>query len=174
LLSVQPYPLPADSLLGRYHSDNGSYTDCYATETAIPVTHAQYVNAFYTTFVFKLERFILTWTVNKPSTDAQAKQLAEEARDAFAAWTVEARAENQLLMCDFVSRTRSWLMIEPFESGTRLYFGSAAVPTTNPKTGKSSLGLFFIALIGFHRIYSLVLLYAARKRLEALHKKELT
>jgi len=172
LFSVQPYPLPADSLLGHYHRDDGSYTDCYATEIAIPVSHAQYVNAFYTTSVFKFERFILTWTVNRPSTDSQAKQLAEGQRDAFAAWTIEARTENQLLMCDFASRTRSWLMIEPLENGTRLYFGSAIVPATNPRTSKSSLGLFFTTLIGFHRIYSRVLLYVAKRRLEALYKKE--
>lgn len=172
MFTIQPYPLPVDSLLNRYHRDSG-YTDCYMTEILFSVSHAQYVNSFYTTFVFKLERFILTWTVSKPSTDMQAKQLADGARDTFAAWTVEARTEDQLLMCDFVSRTRSWLMIEPLENGTRLYFGSAIVPGTNPKTGRSSLGLFFTALLGFHRIYSAVLLYAAKSRLKTLHAKEL-
>lgn len=173
--SIRIYPLPVDSLLGRYRRDDGAYTDCYATEVAFPVSHAQYVNAFYTTFVFKIERFILTWTVNKPSTDLQAKQLSDGTRDAFAAWTVEARTENQLLMCDFVSRTRSWLMVLPLESGgTRLYFGSAIVPMIDSRTGKSTLGLVFRALLGFHKIYSVVLLYAAKRRLEALYPKEMT
>jgi hypothetical protein len=132
------------------------------TEIPIPVSHAQYVNAFYTTPLFKLERFILTWTVSKPSTDTQARQLADGLTNSFAAWTVEARTEDQLLMCDFVSRTRSWLMIIPLENGTRLYFGSAIVS----KTGKSTLELGFRALIGFHKIYSVALLYAARSRLK--------
>jgi hypothetical protein len=37
------------------------------------VTLAEYVNAFYTTRVFRLERIILKWAVSRPSTDAQAK-----------------------------------------------------------------------------------------------------
>ena len=163
LFPIQPCLLPDEALLGRY-SSNGSYTDCYMTEIPIPVSQAQYVNAFYTTPLFKLERFILTWTVSKPSTDIQAKQLADGTRDAFAAWTVEAWTENQLLMCDFLSRTRSWLMVLPLESGTRLYFGSAIVS----KTGKSTLELGFRALLGFHRLYSVALLHAARSRLENL------
>ena len=105
LFSIQTCPLPDDALLRRYCRD-GSYTDCYMTEIPIPISHAQYVNAFYTTPLFKLERFILTWTVSKPSTDAQASQLADGLTESFAAWTVEARTENQLLMCDFASRTR--------------------------------------------------------------------
>lgn len=159
--SIQPCPLPDNALLNKYRRDGG-YTDCYMTEISIPVSHAQYVNAFYTTTLFKLERFILTWTVSKPSTDTQAKQLADGTRDAFAAWTVEERIEDQLLMCDFVSRTRSWLMVAPLEKGTRLYFGSAIVS----KTGKSTVELGYRALIGFHKMYSVALLYAARSRLE--------
>jgi hypothetical protein len=163
--SIQPCPPPDNALLNKYRRDGG-YTDCYVTEIPIPVSHAHYVNAFYTTALFKLERFILTWTVSKPSTDMQAKQLADGTRDAFAAWTVEARTEKQLLMCDFVSRTRSWLMILPLESGTRLYFGSAVVPVVNSRTGKSTLGLGVRLLLGFHKVYSVALLYAARSRLE--------
>jgi hypothetical protein len=73
------------------------------------VSQAQYVSAFYTTFVFKLERLILKWTVSKPSTDAQVKRLADGSIDSFAAWMVEARSQNQLLMCDYQRLTRSWL-----------------------------------------------------------------
>jgi len=163
LFSIQPSPLPDTSLLAKYRRD-GCYTDCYMTEISISVSHAQFVNAFYTTPLFKLERFILTWTVSKPSTDAQAKQLADGLTDKFAAWRVEARTEKQLLMCDFVSRTRSWLMVVPVEKGTRLYFGSAVIP----RTGKSMLGTGVRALLGFHKVYSVALLYAARSRLKNL------
>jgi len=51
--------------------------------------------AFYTTLVFKLERLILKLAVSRPSTDAQAKQLAAGSIDEFSAWHVEARSENQ-------------------------------------------------------------------------------
>lgn len=161
--------MPDDALLGSY-SREGAYTDCYATEVSGAVSQAQYVLAFYTTWVFKLERVILTWVVSRPSTDAQAKQLAEGSIDTFAAWHVEQRSTNQLLLCDFQGRTRSWLMVAPVVAGrdarTRLYFGSAVVPVRNPTTGISTLGRGFRALLGFHKMYSKVLLYSAKSRLE--------
>ncbi|MGH8174839.1 MAG: hypothetical protein ACREV5_01090 [Steroidobacter sp.] len=168
--SIHPCSLPADALLGAY-AGNGAYTDCYATDIPIAVSHAQYVSAFYTTRVFKFERLILKWAVSKPSTDAQAELLATGAIDSFAAWNVERRAEDQLLMCDFQGRTRSWLMVAPAGAatgiGSRLYFGSAVVPRKHPKTGRSTLGGGFEALLGFHKTYSRVLLHAARSQLAA-------
>jgi hypothetical protein len=166
---IEPCQLPDGALLSTY-IQKGAYTDCYKTEIPKTVTHAQYVNAFYTTSIFKLERLILKWAVSRPSSDAQATQLAEGAIDTFSAWSVEKRCKNQLLMCDFQGRTRSWLMIELVENGsdtqTRLYFGSAVVPAKNKKTGKSSFGMGFYALLGFHKIYSIVLLYSAKVRLK--------
>jgi len=163
LFSIYPYPLPDNALSGRYSRD-GCYTDCFMTEIPRPVSFSQYINTFYTTPLFKLERFILTWTVSKPSTDAQAKDIADGTGNAFAAWTVEARTENQLLMCDFVSRTRSWFMVVPLEKGTRLYFGSAIVPGI----GRSTIEWQYRGLIGFHRVYSRALLHAARSQLKKL------
>lgn len=168
LFPIHSSSLPDEALLNKYHKE-GTHTDCYSTDIFFPISHAQYVTAFYTTPLFKLERFILKWTVSKPSTDEQAQQVAEGLIESFAAWTVEARAENQLLMCDFQNRTRSWFMIIPLENGARLYFGSAVVPIINSR-GKSSLGFIFHALLGFHRLYSLALLYSAKVLVEALHR----
>ena len=169
MFSVEPCPIPDGALLNNYLRE-GTYTDCYVTDIRGSVSHVQYVLAFYTTSVFKLERLILKLAVSRPSTDAEAKQLATGSIDAFAAWDVEARSENQLLMCDFQRRTRSWLMVVPIESAsgtrTRLYFGSAVVPVKHSRTGKVTLGFVFRALLGFHRVYSAVLLSAARSRLE--------
>lgn len=135
------------------------------------ISHARYVAAFYTTLVFKLERLILKWAVSRPSSDAQAGQLAAGEIDSFAAWRVESRAESQLLLTDLRGRTRSWLMTAPIETrngaGTRLYFGSAVTPVERFRTGKPALGPVFRALLGFHKIYSQVLLYAAKSRLIA-------
>ena len=130
LSAILPCPLPDASLLSRYRLQQGAYTDCYSTEIDGGVSQAEFVEAFYTTWVFKLERTILKWAVARPSTDAQAALLAQGGLDAFSAWTVEDRREDQLLLCDMHGRTRSWLMAAPAESGngTRLYFGSAVVP----------------------------------------------
>jgi hypothetical protein len=168
LPAVQPCPLPDISLLSRYRLQSGPYTDCYSTEIAGTVSQAQFVAAFYTTWVFKLERTILKWAVARPSTDAQAALLAQGRLDAFAAWTVEDRREDQLLLCDMHGRTRSWLMAVPDASGdrTRLYFGSAVVPAKGSESG-ADIGTGFRLLLGFHKIYSRVLLKAAVRRLQA-------
>lgn len=162
---IQKSPLPTNSLLNRFTSIPGAYTDCYATEVPGRVSFPEYVVAFYTTPLFKLERVILTLLAKKPSSDAQAQELADGIRNTFAAWSVEDRSENQLLMCDFMERTRSWLMTVPAGNSTRLYFGSAVVPVRNPKTGKPSLGLVFQSLLGFHKVYSVWLLHSAKARL---------
>ena len=101
--------------------------------------------------------------------DHEARQLSDGAGETFAAWHVEDRSENEILMRDFGGRTRSWLMIAPMNTRsstrTRLYFGSAVVPIRNPKTGNLSLGFNYHALLGFHRVYSVLLLYSAKLRL---------
>jgi hypothetical protein len=162
---IQKSPLPAGALLNKFNAIAGAYTDCYFTEIPAQAAFAEYVFAFYTTPLFKLERLILKLLVRKPSTNEQARELAYGICDSFAAWTVEDRGENQLMMCDFVERTRSWLMVVPAENGTRLYFGSAVVPVQDRKTGKPSLGFLFRALLGFHKIYSVLLLYSAGLKL---------
>ncbi len=125
------------------------------------------MTVFYTTWLFRLERWILRLAVARPSTDEEARQLARGERGAFAAWSVEARAPDQLLMCDFTGRTRSWLMVAPAAgaTGTRLYFGSVVVPVRDPKTGEMGLGPVHGPLIGFHKLYSRLLLGAAARRL---------
>jgi len=154
--------LPDTALLRRY-VDKGAYTDCFATDVAANMSLAAYVEAFYTSAAFKCERLVLTWVVAKPSSDADAQRLARGESEKFAAWTVEARAADQLLVCDYLSRTRSWLMVAPIEGGTRLYFGSAVVPV-GFGSGRARLGFPFNALLPFHKLYARILLGAARGR----------
>lgn len=173
-MSTIACPIPKDALLDKYHAPSsdpklaGTYTDCYSTIIDQSVTLTDYVLAFYCTPVFKIERFILKHLVTKPSTDEQVRQLAAGSVNAFAAWIVEQRVENQLLMCDFQGRTRSWFMVKPeatTPNTTRLWFGSAVVPKKSQKTGKPEMGSGFNLLLGFHKLYSVVLLNSARRRL---------
>ena len=149
---IEESTLPSSALLQKY-VQAGAYTDCFATEIAREVSIAEYVEAFYTTWLFKLERFILRHLVSRPSTDAEARQVAEGSIDKFAAWYVEERADHQLLMSDFRDHTRSWFMVE----AGRLYFGSAVIPKNQPS---------YKLLLGLHRLYSRLLLGAARSRLQ--------
>jgi len=166
--TVRPHPLPAHALLTRY-ADNGAYADCFIVDVATGISHADYVSAFYTSWLFKLERLVLRCLVAKPSTDAQAGELARGERERFAAWSVEAREPDQLLVCDYQGKTRSWLMCQAtVENGaavTRLYFGTAVVPVLDGKTGRQRLSFVFRALLPFHKRYARALLGAARSRL---------
>ncbi len=157
--------LPPSALLGRY-SGTGAYTDCYSVDVPGDVSLADFVQAFYTGFVFRIERFLLRMFLSRPSTDGDIQRLMSGESEDFAAWRVEAQHETQLLMCDIAARTRSWFMVESNSDGTtRLYFGSAVVPVRDKRTGASKLGLVFDLLLGFHKLYSIVLLRAAQKRL---------
>lgn len=166
MLSIEKVPVPANTMLEKYLT-NVAYTDCYTTEIPVEVSFSEFIFAFYTTFLFKLERLILKLFVSKPSTDVQARQLADDDIEKFAAWTAESRSDNELLMCDISGRTRSWLMVKNSGTRTQLYFGSAVVP----KTGATSLGFGFQALLRFHQIYSILLLYFAKSSLKRQHLK---
>ena len=165
ILFCQP---PPDSLLHRYRAA-GAYTDCYVTTVAQKVSLAEFIEAFYTTPVFKLERLILRLVFSRPSSDIEATRLARGELNSFAAWSVEARGPNQLLLTDFKGRTKSWFMVSWGEKsdsmGSRLYFGSAITKIHNPKTGRAILGPVFSSLLGFHKLYSRMLLRATRHRL---------
>jgi hypothetical protein len=166
MTGIRPCDIPAAALLRAYRENDG-FADCYCTDVDGAVTHAQFVEAFYTTWLFKIERFILRWLVKQPSGDDDARRLARGDTETFAAWRVEARTTDQVLLADFTGRTRSWLMIESLplrdKPGTRLYFGSAVVPKPDAKGGRR-LGFAFTALLGIHRLYSHLLLSAARSK----------
>lgn len=168
MLSVKECAVPPGTLLDRYTA-NGCYADCYWTDIDAQVSFPDYVFVFYATFLFKLERWILKGLFSKPSNDIEARKLADGHAVEFAAWHVKDRRDSELLLCDFVGRTRSWLMVAPVNTTvshrTRLYFGSAVVPVRDSKTGELSLGFGYRSLLGFHRIYSVLLLFSAASRM---------
>lgn len=157
-------PLPSHALLFPY-SAAGAYTDCYSIDVAGAVSIEQFVAAFYTSSLFKMERWVLKWAVAKPSTDDEARQFSSGTLDRFAAWTVEGRTDTQFLACDYQGRTRSWLMVTPKVGATTLSFGSAVVaaPKAGSRAGKAPL--IFRLLTGPHRLYAKALLRSAVHRL---------
>lgn len=160
MLSIEKCPPPENSFLEKYLM-NGNYVDCYTTTIDKQISFPEFIFGFYTTWLFKTERLILKLLVNKPSTDLQARQVSNAGINRFAAWTVENRNENELLMCDFLNRTRSWLRVEKAGAVTKLHFGTAVVPAK----GSGSLDFGFRAMLGFHQIYSVLLLYFAKRKL---------
>lgn len=155
-MPVRAETLPENALLQRYAQNDKNYTDCFVKEVSGNVSLTDFITAFYTTPLFRAERFVLKFAVRRPSTDAQAQAIAAGQAEEFAVWSVEDRSEDQALFCDMASSTRSWFMVEPIDGGTRLYFGSAVTPGT---------GFFVRALTPLHKIYSRGLLGAAKPRI---------
>lgn len=159
--SIHLGDLPPDALLQAYQQ-RGAYTDCYVMDVPGRVLQADYIAAFYTSRLFKVERRLLALLAAKPASDDTARQLALGEVTVFSAWTVESRTADQLLLCDFLGRTRSWLMSVPGggqgAATTRLYFGSAVVPKRAPASGPPSFGFWFHALTGFHKAYTRLLM----------------
>ena len=165
---IVPCELPTSSMLLRYKHD-GAYTDCYRTTLPQTVSLPGFIEAFYTTPLFRLERIILHWLVHKPSTDKTIRLVADNQAQAFAAWQVERRDTEQILLADYRGRTRSWLMCtsssDEDSATTSLYFGSAVVAAGTGSTKRNPLSTTVKLMLPFHRLYSRALLWSARRRL---------
>ncbi len=156
--------LPDNGLTKTYLA-KGAHTDCYYIDIAAKVTLAQYLQAFYNTPVFSVEKTLLTTFAKKHIRNNDINVLADGNCDSFSIWTVEQRTDNQILLCEFTQSTRSWLMVDYLGTAeqpiTRLYFGSVVVPKIVSPSGKSTFGILFYAFAGFHKLYSRALLKSA-------------
>jgi hypothetical protein len=152
--------VPEDSLLRTYRGGArpecwGRYADCFSVRVNRVVSLADFVTAFYTSTLFRGERLILRVALGAPSSDSQARAIADGSASSFAVWYVGDRSASQLLMCDRYERTRSWFRVVPLEGGsTLLQFGSAVAAV------RQSGGFRLLTLL--HVLYSHLLLHAAR------------
>jgi len=166
---IAQLPVAEDALLKTYRGGKhperwGHYGDCFSVRVDGSVTLSQFVFAFYTSPIFRIERLILLVLAGAPSTDERARAVAEGRGDTFAVWTIGERTPTQLLMCDRYGKTRSWFQVVPQASGsTLLQFGSA-VAARPGEMDSVTMSRGFGVLLGFHRLYSRVLLAAARRR----------
>jgi hypothetical protein len=159
--------LPSDALSASYQ-EQGAFVDCYYMDIVKDISLEQYIQAFYTTALFKLERSLLSLATFKRTKDEDAVELSLGKTDQYSIWTVEGREYNQIMLRDFTGNTRSWLMVQKpneNEAGTRLYFGSVVVPKDVTKDGQGSFGALFHLLDKFHEVYSRALLSAAYRKL---------
>lgn len=155
--------LPTQALL-LAHTAPADYRDCFAVDIPVQVDLPTLVSAFYTTWLFKLERTLLG-LAGHPSSDEQAHALAQAQTEAFAFWQLTAREHDQLLLWDRSGATCSWLMAAPQPGGTRLYFGSGVRARASQADGSSKMPPGYRALLGVHVFYSRALLTAAARKL---------
>src|SRR3546814_949340 len=69
--------LPNGALLEQY-SASGAYTDCYSATLVGHISLADFMGVFYTTPIFKLERWILAKVLQLPSTDQRSEEHTSE------------------------------------------------------------------------------------------------
>jgi hypothetical protein len=126
MFSMVQDAVPEDALLKTYRGGLrpecwGRYGDCFAVTVPRITTLAEFVFAFYTSLEFRIERLILH--ILAPSTDAEARMLADGFGTSFAIWRVG-------------ERTRSWFCVVPLDGGkTLLRFGSAVAASGDQQTG---------------------------------------
>ncbi|NMW32376.1 hypothetical protein HKD42_09915 [Altererythrobacter sp. RZ02] len=160
-MRITERPLPADSLLAL-HNPPAAYHDCFTADVAGAVTLPEYITAFYNSAAFRPERWALRLIGAKLPGGLGAVEVAALASgeaNTFAAWSVEARTDTEILLRDFQGRTCSWLKAEPLASDaptiartTRLYFGSGVRQPDTP---------IFKILMPVHRWYAKALLRSA-------------
>lgn len=154
---------PDGTLIAPFARRDGYYVDGFCVDLASAVSLEAFITAFYTTSLFRAERVVLRLAARAPSTDADVAALAQGRAEQFAAWTVEARTQDEIVLGDASGRTKSWLRVAPHPGGTQLWFGSVVVPVE--QRGRLTLGPVFHALLGAHKVYSRLLLGAAAARL---------
>jgi hypothetical protein len=169
MFSVTQDVVPEDALLKTYRGglrpeswrESG---DCFSVAVDRLTDLADFVFAFYTSPVFRIERLILRLLAGASSTDSEARRLADGSGTSFAVWRVGERTATQLLMCDRYERTRSWFKVVPLDSRkTLLQFGSAVASRRGQPIESRSRSFFFGLLLRFHVMYSQILLYAAKR-----------
>ncbi len=169
-MNARPAALPEGALLERYlpgpdAASHANYVDCFRADIEGRVALGSYVAVFYRTRLFRLERTVLGRLWKRPSTDTEAIAVASGDARAFAAWTVEARTADQLLMRAVDGRTRSWFMVRPASGRTVLFFGSAVLPAPGDGSASALSSVLYRVLLPVHRVYSVLLLGAAQRKL---------
>ena len=158
---------PELSLIIPYESMPGFYIDCFAVDLPTHCSLEAFLKAFYTSWIFRLERLILRLALRVPTSSDDLSAMLSGASDKFAVWIIEERQADQMIAkaVGGSNRTRSWFrVLSRDDGGTRLFFGSVLEPEPSLEGAPPRLGLMFRAGIGAHRLYARVLLAAAARK----------
>ena len=168
MFGITPCAHPTGSLL-QHCEAIGAFADCYCVEIDRQITLVEFVSAFFTTNLFKIERAILGLVLSRGASDEDAERLGRGVSESFAVWKVEDRTSNQILLKELTGRTKSWLMVSPTHDASnpnsRLYFGSALMPKRQAEANTRRMGAAFHSLLWFHKLYSQALLASAARKI---------
>ena len=166
MFRVHKSDIPPASLVNAYQGKSCERIDCYRAFVDGPTNIENFVGRFYRGRLFRIERAMISLVTKHKSSDAQLDALLFGNSKRFSAWTQSGRTKNQLIMCDYQDRTCSWFMVEPYKTGTYLYFGTI-FKRTNYFGGLEWLSKpLFTLLLPVHGLYSRLLLGAAARTAE--------
>ncbi len=149
-----------------YDKTPGCLTDAFRCKVDFSVNLEHFIQAFFDSSVFRLERLLIQILTRKQADLTQVKKLASGTDKTFAVWQVAQRSNFEILMKVGTGPIRSWLAAYPDQDGgTSLYFGSAVLPTKGDKNGNQQVGFLFQATVWFHEFYSRLLLKSAVRTL---------
>lgn len=168
MTQVSAPELPPESLLARLRGPE-CYRDAFRASLPGEVSLGELVTAFFSSRVFLTERMALH-LIGRGAGQAEIAALAAGETQRFAAWEMEAREENQLLMHDFLDQTCCWLAVS-----TRGPDGALCGPLPVPEVGRTFIwfgtgvrevgGPIMRHLQGAHRFYARQLLAGAARGL---------
>ncbi|QZD91391.1 hypothetical protein K3162_07340 [Qipengyuania xiapuensis] len=168
MIQVTAPQLPPESLLARRRGPE-CYRDAFRASVTGEVSLGELITAFFSSRTFLTERMALH-LIGRGAGHAEIAALAAGRTQRFAAWEVEAREEEELLMHDFLDKTCCWLAVS-----SRGEDGALDGPLPVPETGRTYIwfgtavrefeGPIVSRLRGAHRWYARHLLEAAARRL---------
>lgn len=167
MFDVRKTIVPDNGPVKTYEDRQDAKVDSYKIIVPGHVSLSDYIGSFYRGRLFRMERKIIHKVTGHASSDAQIEELLAGERDTFSAWTRDAESENQLIMCDYQSRTCSWFMVEPDGSNTVLRFGTVIKPTDYAGRFERFSKLMFTLFMPLHGLYSRLLLSQAAKPFRA-------
>ena len=152
--------LPDGSFLSALGRETGCHTDGFFVDLPSTISLPRFVKAFYTSWLFRLERGLLR-LAGMSSADDEIAGLFDGTTKVFAAWSVAERSADQILLRDRAGATYSWFRVETRAEGSRVWFGSAVMN----RPGESRPNWVLRALMPCHLAYARMLLGAAVRRL---------
>jgi len=164
--------IPTHSFMQPFTEIEGCSADAFKSSVEFPVALEEFIQAFFGSTAFQMERTLLKIMGKPYVSPADIKALAAGQQAQFAIWQVKERSDHEIMLKVGDGPIRSWLMVLPEQNGkTSLYFGSAVLPQGKTKNGTPQIGFLFRTLIGFHNFYSRLLLNSAIKKLIQTHTK---
>ncbi len=160
---VRKADIPAAALVNSYSGKPETRVDSYEIDVPNRVSLEAFIGSFYRGRLFRIERWIIQTLTGHASSDAQIEALLCGKAEKFSAWTLEVRRRDQMIMCDYQSRTCSWFMVEPRNGGTCLRFGSVIKPTDYAGRSEWLSKPVIVLLLPLHGLYSRLLLSQAAK-----------